>query len=97
MPSLRTLTRLCEVLAKDKSYRVRAVVAENRSTALGVLEALAKDHSYRAPVLLRTPRRRRAHLRRQQRTRETPASLLEALAKDENEWIRQKVAASTLG
>jgi hypothetical protein len=54
-----------EVLAKDKSYRVREVVAVNRSTAPGVLEALAKDRSYQVRAnIAKNRRRRRASSRR---------------------------------
>jgi hypothetical protein len=43
LPSYSTPMSLFEALAKDKTYRVREVVAENGSTSLDVLEAPAKD------------------------------------------------------
>ncbi len=80
----QTPIQVIEKLAKDEDETVRKVVAENKNLPLNILLKLAEDSSFGVRSAL-------AYKNTYSKI-QTPVELLEKLAQDESEQIRQEVA-----
>ncbi|MEM8777798.1 MAG: HEAT repeat domain-containing protein, partial [Cyanobacteria bacterium P01_G01_bin.49] len=81
----KTPIHVLEQLAKDEDETVRQVMAQNRNLPLNILLELADDSSVRV--------RSNLAYKNTYSKIQTPIKLLEKLAQDESEVVREKVAA----